>query len=98
MKTVFFESLRYKLITKNDFYYGSCPDILISIVSTQAPRNAPSCQTSFKRIFVRGVLQDPTKKAAKSCCLHFLFLHLFFVETRIFHFMFMRKIILYMFL
>ena len=22
-----FESLRYKLITKNDFYYGSCPDI-----------------------------------------------------------------------
>ena len=27
MKTVFFESLRYKLITKNDFYYGSCPDI-----------------------------------------------------------------------
>ena len=29
MKTVFFESLRYKLITKNDFYYGSCPDIRI---------------------------------------------------------------------
>ena len=27
MKTVFFESLRYKLITKNDFYYGSCPDM-----------------------------------------------------------------------
>ena len=27
MKTVFFESLRYKLITKNDFYYGSCPDV-----------------------------------------------------------------------
>ena len=27
MKTVFFESLLYKLITKNDFYYGSCPDI-----------------------------------------------------------------------
>ena len=27
MKTVFFESLRYKLITKNYFYYGSCPDI-----------------------------------------------------------------------
>ena len=30
MKTVFFESLRYKLITKNDFYYGSCPDIHIT--------------------------------------------------------------------
>ena len=29
MKTVFFESLRYILITKNDFYYGSCPDIHI---------------------------------------------------------------------
>ena len=29
MKTVFFESLRYKLITKNDFYCGSCPDIHI---------------------------------------------------------------------
>ena len=27
MKTVFFESLHYKFITKNDFYYGSCPDI-----------------------------------------------------------------------
>ena len=27
MKTVFYESLSYKLITKNDFYYGSCPDI-----------------------------------------------------------------------
>ena len=27
MKTVFYEILRYKLITKNDFYYGSCPDI-----------------------------------------------------------------------
>ena len=27
MKTVFFESLLHKLITKNDFYYGSCPDI-----------------------------------------------------------------------
>ena len=31
MKTVFFESLCYKLITKNDFYYGSCPDIQIFI-------------------------------------------------------------------
>ena len=30
MKTVFFESLLYKLITKNDFYYGSCPDIHIT--------------------------------------------------------------------
>ena len=30
MKNVFFESLRYKLITKNDFYYGSCPDIHIT--------------------------------------------------------------------
>ena len=29
MKTVFFESLHYKFITKNDFYYGSCPDIRI---------------------------------------------------------------------
>ena len=27
MKTVFFESLRYKFIIKNGFYYGSCPDI-----------------------------------------------------------------------
>ena len=27
MKTVFFERSLYKLITKNDFYYGSCPDI-----------------------------------------------------------------------
>ena len=26
MKTMFFESLHYKLITKNDFYYCSCPD------------------------------------------------------------------------
>ena len=31
MKTVFFESLRYKFITKNDFYYGSCPDIHIRL-------------------------------------------------------------------
>ena len=31
MKTVFFESLRYKLVTKNDFYYGSCPDIHIPL-------------------------------------------------------------------
>ena len=30
MKTVFFESLRYKFITKNDFYHGSCPDIHIT--------------------------------------------------------------------
>ena len=27
MKTVLFESLLYKLTTKNDFYYGYCPDI-----------------------------------------------------------------------
>ena len=27
MKTVFFESLCHKLITKNDFYYGCCPVI-----------------------------------------------------------------------
>ena len=32
MKTVFFESLLYKLITKNDFYFGSCPDIHITTV------------------------------------------------------------------
>ena len=32
MKTVFFESLRYKFITKkNDFYYGSCTDIHTNI-------------------------------------------------------------------
>ena len=31
MKTVFFERLRYKLVTKNDFYYGSCPDIHIPL-------------------------------------------------------------------
>ena len=29
MKTVFFESLYHKLITKNDFYYGSCHVIQI---------------------------------------------------------------------
>ena len=33
MKTVVFETLLYKLITKNDFYYGSCPDIHISVSS-----------------------------------------------------------------
>ena len=27
MKTVFFESLRYKFIKKKKFYHGSCPDI-----------------------------------------------------------------------
>ena len=31
MKTVFFESLRYKLVTKNDFYNCSCPDIHFNI-------------------------------------------------------------------
>ena len=35
MKTVFFESLRYKFITKNDFYYGSCPDIHITTPDSQ---------------------------------------------------------------
>ena len=40
MKTVFFESLSYKLITKNDFYYGSCPDIHIT---TPIPKRKISC-------------------------------------------------------
>ena len=40
MKTAFFESLRYKLITKNDFYYGSCPDIHIR---TPIPNRKISC-------------------------------------------------------
>ena len=40
MKTVFFESLLYKLITKNDFYYGSCPDIHIT---TPIPKRKISC-------------------------------------------------------
>ena len=39
MKTVFFESLRYKFITKNDFYYGSCPDIHISEKIVRVVRN-----------------------------------------------------------
>ena len=38
MKTVFFESLRYKLITKNDFYYGSCPDIHSSIIIVEVQK------------------------------------------------------------
>ena len=38
MKTVFFESLRYKLITKNDFYYGSSPDIHTQTVNTKVER------------------------------------------------------------
>ena len=37
MKTVFFESLLYKLITKNDFYYGYCPDIRIQYTYTMLP-------------------------------------------------------------
>ena len=40
MKTVFFESLRYKFITKNYFYYGSCPDIHIT---TPIPKKKISC-------------------------------------------------------
>ena len=40
MKTVLFESLRYRLITKNDFYYGSCPDIHIT---TPIPKRKISC-------------------------------------------------------
>ena len=41
MKTVFFESLRYKLITKKDFYYGSCPDIhmMLFFAATQHIRS-----------------------------------------------------------
>ena len=40
MKTVFFESLHYKFITKNDFYYGSCLDIRIPFL-TFTPTGVP---------------------------------------------------------
>ena len=43
MKTVFFESLRYKLITKNDFYYGSCPDIRIQCATRCCNQNRATC-------------------------------------------------------
>ena len=48
MKTVFFESLLYKLITKNDFYYGSCPDIHIT---TPIPKRKISCCYYYKKIW-----------------------------------------------
>ena len=59
MKTVFFESLRYKLITKNDFYYGSCPDIHIM---TPIPKRKISCCYYFKSV------SNAQKKLLKKNC------------------------------
>ena len=51
MKTVFFffESLCYKLITKNYFYYGSCPDIHFT---TPIPKRKISCCYYYKKIIM----------------------------------------------
>ena len=57
MKTVFFGSLHYKLITKNDFYYGSCPDIHFT---TPIPKGKISCcyQVSRARLLATAQIES----------------------------------------